>query len=80
MLNQYQTLALTNQTISRKLVATIANKLMKYVLRTCIYRSMIMVVTAKNAQWSNFNNNKKSIIVIVMTVDLQVFRVSPLDR
>ena len=34
----------------------------------------------ENAQQSNFNNNKKSIIVIVMTVDLQVFRVSPLDR
>ena len=47
VLNQYQTLALTDQTISRKIVATIAKNLMKYVLRTCIYRSMIVAVTTK---------------------------------
>ena len=47
VLNQYQTLALTDQTISRKIVATIAKHLMKYVLITCIYRSMIIWVTAK---------------------------------
>ena len=47
VLNQHQTLELTDQTISRNIVATIEIFLMKYVLRTCIYRSMIMVVTTK---------------------------------
>ena len=47
VLNQYRTLEITDQTISRKIVATIAKNLMKYVLRTCIYRSMIVEVTTK---------------------------------
>ena len=49
MLNQYRTLQIADQTINRKMVATIANNLSKYVLRTCIYRSMIAVVPMKNA-------------------------------
>ena len=60
VLNQYQTLALTDQTISRKNVATIAKHLMKYVLRTCIYRSIIMVVTVKmhNGQISTIRKSQ----------------------
>ena len=48
VLNEYQALEITYQTIGRKIVATIAKKLIKYVLRTCIYRSMIVAVTTKN--------------------------------
>ena len=80
VLNQYQTLALTNQIISRKIVATTAKHLMKYVLRTCIYRSMIMAVTTKNAQWKNFNKKKKSMTITVMTVYLQIFGAPSLER
>ena len=47
VLNQYWNLEITDQTISRKSVATIAKHLMKYVLRTCIYRSMIVAVITK---------------------------------
>ena len=47
VLNQYRTLEITDQTINRKIVATIENNLLKYVLRTCIYRSMIAAVPAK---------------------------------
>ena len=47
VLNQYRILEITNRTISRKIVATIENNLLKYVLRTCIYRSMIVAVPAK---------------------------------
>ena len=41
---------------------------------------MIMVVTTKNAQWMNFNKKKKSMIVTMMTVDLQMFRLPSLKR
>ena len=47
VLNQYWTLQITDRTINRKIVATIANNLLKYVLRMCIYRSMIMTVPTK---------------------------------
>ena len=47
VLNQCQTLEITDRTINRKIVATIEKNLMKYVLRTCIYRSMIVAVTMK---------------------------------
>ena len=47
VLNQYQTLEIIDQTISEKIVATIEKHLMKYVLRTCIYRSMIVAIQAK---------------------------------
>ena len=47
MLNQYQTLALIDQTISRNIVVNIEKNLMKYVLITCIYRSMIVGVIEK---------------------------------
>ena len=47
VLNQSRTLEITDQTISRKIVATISNHLLKYVLTTCIYRSMIVVVPTK---------------------------------
>ena len=47
VLNQYRSLQITYQTINKKMVATIANNLLKYVLRTCIYRSMIVEVPAK---------------------------------
>ena len=56
MLNQYRTLQITVWTISGKIVATIENNLLKYVLRTCIYRSMITVVLAK------MNNDQNSTI------------------
>ena len=47
VLNQYRTLEITDRTINRKIVATIANNLLKYVLRTCIYRSMVVAVPVK---------------------------------
>ena len=47
VLNQYQTLEITDQTINIKFVATIENNFLKYVLITCIYISIIMVVPTK---------------------------------
>ena len=47
VLNQYQTPQIIDKTINRKMVATIANNLLKYVLRTCIYISMIVLVPVK---------------------------------
>ena len=47
VLNQYQTLQIIDRAFSKKIVATITNNLLKYVLRTCIYRSMIVVVPLK---------------------------------
>ena len=47
VLNQYQTLQFIDRAIKRKIVATIENNLLKYVLRTCIDRSMIVAVPAK---------------------------------
>ena len=38
VLNQYRDLQITDRTINRKIVATIENNLLKYFLRTCIYR------------------------------------------
>ena len=38
VLNQYRTLEIVDQTMNRKIVTTMAKILMKYVLRTCIYR------------------------------------------
>ena len=57
VLNQYQTLEITDQTISRKMVETIEKHLMKCVLRKCIYRSMIVEVTVK------MNNGQISTII-----------------
>ena len=47
VLNQYRTLQIIDRTINRKMVATIENNLLKYVLRTCIYRSMIATILTK---------------------------------
>ena len=60
VLNQYWTLQITDQIISRKMVASaITNNLLKYVLRTCIYRSMIEAVPPKmhNDQISTIRNS-----------------------
>ena len=68
VLNQYQILQIKDWTFNRKIVATITNNLLKYVLITCIYRSMIEEVPTKNSQRSNFNNNKKSMTITMMTI------------
>ena len=47
VVNQYHDLELTDKKIRRKIVATIEKRLMKYVLRICIYREMIMVAILK---------------------------------
>ena len=47
VLNQYRTLEITDRTISKKIVPTIANNLMKYVFITCIYRLVIVAVPVK---------------------------------
>ena len=47
VVNRYRTLQIRDRTINRKMVATIENNLLKHVLRTCIYRSMIVAVPTK---------------------------------
>ena len=60
VLNQYRTIEIRDRTINRKIVATIAKNLIKYVLITCIYRSMIMAITMKmhNGQISTIRKSQ----------------------
>ena len=62
VLDQYRTLQIIDRTINKKMVATIANNLLKYVLRSCIYRSMSAEVPAK------IHNSQTSMIVAMMTI------------
>ena len=47
VLNQYQSLQITDRTINKKMVATKENNLLKHVLIACIYRSMTAAVPGK---------------------------------
>ena len=60
VLNQYQTLQITDRAFSKKIVATITNNLLNNVLRTCIYISLIVAVLAKmhNNQISTKTKNQ----------------------
>ena len=64
VLKQYLTLQIPDRTINIKMVAAIDNNLLKYVLRTCIYRSIIVAVTMKmhNIQISTIIKSQLSLL------------------
>jgi len=66
VLNQYVTKKIRAQTITSKIVATIAN-LLKFVLRTCIYRSINIDIATKINELTPKKVNTCCIVRVVRT-------------